>query len=99
MCYHENMKRAARLPAFFKPLLWSYDFSRVDPIRERRAILVNAINYGDLTHWRWLVAFYGKDAVREELVRLRPVELRPQARRLASLVFDLFASDHAPRSS
>ena len=89
------MKRDVKLPKFFKPLLWSYDFSRIDPVRERRVIIVNAINYGDLSHWRWLVEFYGQDAVREELVRLRPAELRPQAQRLAALIFDLSAPVHA----
>ncbi|OHA48769.1 MAG: hypothetical protein A2806_02945 [Candidatus Terrybacteria bacterium RIFCSPHIGHO2_01_FULL_48_17] len=89
------MKRDAKLPEFFKPLLWSYDFSRIDPVRERRVIIVNAINYGDLSHWRWLLESYGQDAIRKELVRLRPAELRPQAQRLAALMFDLLVSVHA----
>jgi len=31
-------------PSFFKPILWSYNFSDLDPIRNKKTIIVSAIN-------------------------------------------------------
>jgi len=28
------------LPETFRPLLWSYDFSRIDPLRHKKTIIV-----------------------------------------------------------
>ena len=83
------------LPPSFKPLLWSYDFNSVDPLRDKKTIIVNTINYGDLTEWRWLARFYGKEEIQDMLGHMRPTEIRPRALRLASLLFSndsLYAS-------
>ena len=58
------------LPETFRPLLWSYDFSRIDPLRHKKTIIVQALNYGTLAQWRWLVESYGRDGIRD-LVRSR----------------------------
>lgn len=87
------------LPEIFKPLLWSYRFSAVDTEEQQKTIIVNAINYGDLRHWRWIAAYYGRETVREVLERIPASELRPRARKLASLLFSIRAFNHAPRSA
>ena len=66
----KNISSSPRLPASFKPLLWSYDFAALDPEMHKKAIIVNTINYGDLTQWRWIIAHYGKEAIREILATL-----------------------------
>ena len=45
--------------------MWSYDFDRIDPTESKTALVVQAINYGTLAHWRWLVKSYGREGVRE----------------------------------
>jgi hypothetical protein len=45
---------AGTVPEIFRPILWSYDFDRIDPVKHRKTLIVQAINYGSLAHWRWL---------------------------------------------
>jgi hypothetical protein len=40
------------LPQTFRPLLWSYDFSRIDPLKHKKTIIVQALNYGLLAALR-----------------------------------------------
>lgn len=90
-----KQQNQSTLPSSFKSLLWSYDFARVDPRRDKKTIIINTINYGDLEHWKWLAGFYGKEAMQDMLTRVRPTEIRPRALRLASLLFSndtLYAS-------
>ena len=89
------------LPDFLKPLLWSYDISKLDLERSKKTVIVNVLNYGNLTHWRWLKATYGKEAVRRLLITIPATELRPRARRLAALLFSVDESQfrHAPRGA
>ena len=77
------------LPVFFKPILWSYNFSDIEAEKHREIIIVNAINYGDLKHWRWLVSNYGRSVVAEALRKIPATEIRPSARRLASIIFSI----------
>ena|ERR1700730_7597353 len=59
------------LPETFRPLLWSYDFSRIDPLKHKKTIIVQAVNYGTLAHWRWLVQSYGREGVRDVVTRCK----------------------------
>lgn len=87
------------LPNSFKPLLWSYNFSRIDPDRDKRTIIINTINYGDLSHWQWIVQYYGKEMVKKILVSIPASELRPRARKLAALLFSITSFNNAPRGA
>lgn len=88
-----------RLPDFFKPFFWSYDFSRIDTEQHKKTIIVNTINYGDLRHWRWIAEYYGKEAVGGALGGLLASELRPGAQKLAGLFFAFPALNHASRGT
>lgn len=88
-----------KLPDYFKPILWSYDLNKLDPEKNKKTVIVNAINYGDLKHWRWILENYGKEAVREVLAKTRVSEMRPGARRLASIIFDTNQFNYAPRGT
>jgi hypothetical protein len=87
------------VPETFRSILWSYDFDRIDPLKHQKTIIVQAINYGTFAHWRWLAQRYGRDAVREVLSTIPASEIRPRARRLASLVFDIDRFNYAPRGT
>lgn len=87
------------LPETFRSILWSYDFDRLDPETHRKTIVVQAINYGSLSHWRWIARRYGLEAVRQILRSIPASEIRPRARRLAGLVFGIDRFSYAPRGS
>lgn len=86
-----------KLPEFFKPILWSYDFPTIDSEKNKKVIIVNTINYGDLEHWHWLMQYYGKEAVRDVLEQIPSSEMRPRALRLATAIFSIKNFNHAPR--
>jgi len=87
-----------KLPEYFKPILWSYDFTRLDTEKNKRLIITNAINYGDLEHWKWISDHYGKDEVRNVLTELPVHQLREKVRPLAAIFFNVEQYNHAPRS-
>lgn len=87
-----------KLPEYFKPILWSYDFARLDTEENKRLIITNAINYGDLEHWKWIANHYGKAEVRNLLTELPAHQLREKVRPLAAILFDVKQYNHAPRS-
>ena len=82
---------------FFKPILWSYNFSVINPDKHKATIIINTVNYGDLEHWRWINRFYGKNVIAEVLSKIPASELRPAARRLASIIFFIKDWNDAPR--
>ena len=87
------------LPVMFKSILWSYNLSDMDLERHRKTIIVNTLHYGDLKHLRWLVRYYGKDTIRTVLSRVPETELKPRARRLASILFSIKKFTYARRST
>jgi hypothetical protein len=90
---------AAEVPDTFRPILWSYDFDRVDPVKHQKTLIVQAINYGTLAQWRWLRETYGLDSVRQVLGAVAVTEIRPRVRRLASLMFGVDRFNYAPRGT
>ena len=85
------------IPYFFRPVLWSYDLARFDAEKNKELLIVQTINYGDLPHWRWIIARYGRDAVRAILQKIPATVLRPRVQRLVAHIFDVQAFNHAPR--
>jgi len=75
------------IPAYFRPILWSYNFEKLDPQKNERDIVLNTINYGNLIHWFWISQKYGKKEVWQTVKQSRPSELRSGARRLAEILF------------
>lgn len=86
-----------RPPEFFRPLLWSYDFSKVNSDKDKSTIIVNTLNYGDLKHWGWLVHHYGKSVVRQVIESVPATEFRSRVTPLIALIFGIRHFNHAPR--
>ena len=76
-----------KLPLFFKPILWSFDFPRLSTLKDKRLIILNAINYGDFNHWKWLVNVYGKEEVGRIIAEAPPNQIRKGAKILATIIF------------
>jgi hypothetical protein len=87
------------LPSDFRELLWSYDFEQVDPEVHKKTVILSAIRYGKLFHWRWVIQYYGKDTVRECLSGLSETELAEGTRKLVIILLDLKGFQHAPRGT
>ena len=101
-CYRslgENSLMQERLPNTFRSIRWSYDFDGIDPLKQRKTIIVQAINYGTLVHWRRLIERYGRGSIREVLSAVPATAIRPSARHLASLMFWVDRFNCAPRGT
>lgn len=81
--------RAKKLPEMFRPLLWSYRFSEIDPDLHKDELIVNTMNYGNLDHWRWLLRYFGPQRIRRVLQRRVLTEFTPESRNLARVVFSV----------
>jgi uncharacterized protein DUF6922 len=77
-------------------LFWSYRFEDFNPQKDKKLVLIQLINYGTLTHWRWLVAMYGKVGVRGTLESIPATEINPRTRILATILFLVADWYHAP---
>lgn len=95
------MKKPEKLPESFRSLLWSDRFEDIHPTEHRQIILVQAINYGTLAHWRWLIGHYGLEEIRRLLVTIPITTIRPHVRKLVGIIFQISEHEfnHAPRGS
>lgn len=96
--FRKNKGKEA-LPGYFKPVLWSYNFKTILPEKDKKTIITNAVNYGDLRHWRWLMNFYGKKEIGDILKTIPATEIRPRVRNLAAIIFSVNNFNYEPRSS
>lgn len=92
-----KLNSEAKIPKSVAPLLWSYNAKKFNTQSGKKQLVVNAINYGDLKDWRWLVKRYGKNEIRRLLQSIPASELRPRVRRLAAIIFSIKKFNDAPR--
>lgn len=85
------------IPAIFKPLLWSYDFDKCDPVKLKKTLIVQALSYGTLEHWRWIRDFYGDEEIRKVLASIPPTEIKSKTKPLIEAVFNFSNWNHASR--
>ena len=91
-------KRKAKLPDFFRPLFWSYRFESIDPINNKKRVIINTINYGEWRHWQWIIKKYGKKEVKRVIKETPLTEFRPQALQLICLLLGIKKLKYASRS-
>ena len=87
------------LPAIFKPLLWSYNFDACDPITMKKTIIIQALSYGTLEHWRWIRSFYGDEAIRAVLMSIPATAIKNKTKPLIETVFRFSNWNYAPRGT
>jgi len=88
-----------RLPKNFKSLFWGYDFNTIDPVQDKRIIIANALNYGNLKQWRWLIKLYGKAGLKQAIQLTPKSEFRKQVLKLIQLLFNIDKFQYASRSA
>lgn len=79
--------------------MWSYNFNKIDSEKDKKVIIINTINYGNLEHWRWLHKTYGSKKIINILSKIPVSELRKEARELAGIIFNIKKFNYAPRGS
>lgn len=87
-----------KLPSSFEPLFWSQDYGKLDLDLDKKTIIINTINYGDLDQWRWIKTFYGENVIKEVLMKSPHTELRNHVKPLVRIFFSISEFNHAPRS-
>lgn len=87
------------LPDNFRSFFWAYRFENLDLQKDEKTIIIQLVNYGSLTHWRWLVGKYGVEKIRQVLQSLPETEIKPRTRPLASLLFSIPTLNHARRGA
>jgi len=101
--YNNNMikvdNKRNKLPLFFKLILWSYDFNSINIEEDKRVIIINTINYGDLKHWRWIIKNYSKKSVKKILMEIPFTEIRARVAPLVSIIFSINKFNHVLRSN
>ena len=83
------MNKKTKLPKDFQYLLWSYDFSKIDPEEDIERIIINTINYGNWEHWRWIINYYGRKRVKEVIENTPKSEFRERALKLICLLLKI----------
>jgi len=83
----QNKKSKKRPPAMFRPLLWGLKWESLDIWEDKEAIILAALNYGDLKHLRWIIKIYGANEIKKALSRRLKTEIYPESRNLARLLF------------
>lgn len=89
----------SKLPQNFKPLFWSHRFSLIDPVKHKKTIITNTINYGRWEHWQWIIKNYGKREVKKIIEESPASEFRPRALKLISLLLGIKKLKYASRSA
>lgn len=87
----------AKLPSSFHSLFWSQDYEKLDLDLDKKTIIINTINYGDLDQWKWVKTFYGENLIKDILMKSPHTELRDHVKPLVQIFFSISQFNHAPR--
>lgn len=82
--------RNKKLPLSFEPLMWSYDFNKIDPEKHKERIIINTIDYGFWSQWKWLFKNYGARNLKKTISLIPKSEFRNyKALDLVSLILGI----------
>lgn len=87
-----------KLPESFRPLLWSYRFSDIDPDKDKQIIIINTINYGNWPEWQWVFNYYGTSEVKKIIEDTPASAFRQPALKLVCLLLKIKKMKYASRS-
>ena len=90
-----TMLKNERLPKMFRPILWGLRWDALRAWKDREAVIMAALNEGNLKHLRWIKKTYGADEIRNVLSRRLETELHLESRNLARVLFSIQHFRHA----
>ena len=88
-----------KLPDYFEPLFWSHDYLKLDLNQDKKTIIVNTLNYGDLSHWKWIKSYYGEETIKNTAMKIPHTELRARVQPLVQIIFSVPYFNYAPRGT
>lgn len=88
-----------KLPKDFKWLFWGYRFDVMNFIDDKRVIIVNTLNYGNLKQWKKLVKVYGWVNLRETIRNIPESEFRKPVVKIIKLLFRINKFKYATRGA
>jgi len=94
-----KVNKNQKLPTFFKPLFWGYNFNSIDIVENKRLVIVNTLNYGNWKQWQWLVKQYGRNDLKKTIINIPKSEFRKHIIKLLDLLFNIKEFKYASRSA
>jgi len=88
-----------KIPSFFKPVFWSYDFKTLDADKDKRRVIINTVNYGNWQHWLWIMKNYDRGQIKEIIKNTPLTEFRPGALKLISILIGIRKLKYASRDA
>ncbi|MBI2463171.1 MAG: hypothetical protein HYV65_02985 [Candidatus Spechtbacteria bacterium] len=65
--------------------------------KDKKTLIVQALSYGTLEHWRWIRNFYGDEEIRKVLANIPATEIKPKTKPLIEAVFHFSNWNYVPR--
>lgn len=92
------MQNKQKIPSFFKPLFWSYNFSKISLKKDKKRVIINTLNRGTWQHWQWIFKVLGKNEIKKNIKNTPASEFRDRALKLACLLLGIKKLKYASRS-
>jgi hypothetical protein len=78
-----------KLPESFRPIMWSYDFEACDTETMPRTIILQALQYGTLSDWRFITDTYGKNVIKNVIEESPDTTIRSKLKPLLRIAFQI----------
>ncbi len=83
-----NVKTIKKVPASWRPFLWSYDFERLDLEKDKRRIILNLLNYGTKKATDVLRNIYSQNDIKKIIENSAASEWEKKSLNYWSLIFN-----------
>ena len=90
-------KHSRNVPGWFQKFYWWGDVSKIDLENDKRTVIVQLINHGAWSQWKWLVQKYGIEQLKKIIREIPASEFRLSALRLISLLLGIKRMKYASR--
>ncbi len=91
-----NGAKHNNIPESLRPLLWGLKWDELDIEEDKSDIIINVVNGGQISDWKWLMSTYGNAAIKGVLEKRLATELYPESRNLAKIFFGVNSYLHSP---
>ena len=91
-------ERVRNVPKWFQKFYWWGNTSDMDLERDKKTVVVQLINNGSWSQWKWLTRTYGKEALKKTIQETPASEFRSGALKLISLLLGINRMNYASRS-
>lgn len=86
-----------KIPQKIKRLFWSYNIDELDVMKDKKIIVKQILNYGNLDDLRWASKIY-KEELSSIIKEIPENEIKLRTRRLIKFLFNVKLSKNTQRS-